>query len=150
MADENVRPLDATDATQVVESVRQWINNIGILTGPLYLEYVEDGPFGYCIKAEGGSITDEDILGNFTAEVPLFIYYTVNYTADDPGVYKPLNDLSAWFRANGTSGLDLGVRRTPAKITTLAGPKDQYGKDEDGNVTFFAVYQITYDEEAII
>jgi hypothetical protein len=149
MADEAVRLLDATDATQVVDAVREWINGLGVLTGHLYLEYVENGPFGYCIKADGGSVTEEDIAGDFTAEVPFEIHYTVNYTADDPTIYKPLNDLSAWFKANGTTGLDLGDRRTPDSIKTIKGPSDMSGLDEDGNVTFFSVYQLTYDEEAI-
>jgi len=37
----------------------------------------------------------------------------------------------------------------PDEIITLKGPTDMTGKDEKGNITFFAVYQLTYDEEEI-
>lgn len=150
MADEN-RPLDATDVTQVVDKVREWINGLQILPTHLWLEYVEDEPngYGYCIKADGGEVLEVDILGNYTASIPMSIYYTYNHTPDSPAVYKPLNDLAAYFRANGVAGLNIGARRTPQEITTLTGPMDLYGKVEDGNVTFFARYQITYEEEAL-
>lgn len=149
---DNNRPLDATDATQVIDKVRGWINSLGILTDHLWLEYVEEDQngYGYCIKSEGGSVISEDVVGNFTASVPFQIYFTHCHTPDNPASYEPLNTLSAWFRANGIDGLDIGARRSPQEITTLAGPKDLYGKDEDGNVTFFAMYQLTYDEEGVL
>ena len=150
MAEEPIRALDATDATQIVVALQKWINGLNILDGHLWLEYIEDSSgFGYCIKSDGGSVVEEDILGNFSAEVPFLIYYTVNAVPDGAGaVYKPLNDLSAWFRANGPGGLTLGARRTPDTIITLKGPTDLAGKDEDGNTTFFSVFALTYEEEA--
>lgn len=149
MAENNIRALDATDATQVVAALQAWINSLDILDGHLWLEYVEDAEgLGYCIKADGGLITEEDICGNFTAELPFIIYYTTSIVPDGAGaVYKPLNDLSAWFKANGPAGLEIGERRSVRRLLTLAAPKDLAGKDELGNATFFAVYQITYDEE---
>lgn len=149
---DSVRALDATDATQIIQAVQEWINGLKILDNHLWLEYTEDpNGFGYCIKADGGAVTDEDIVGNFSACVPFFVYYKTNAIPDAAGtIYKPLNDLSAWFRANGTAGLDIGKRRKPDEITTLSTPKDLSGQDEDGNTTFFAVFQITYDEEAIL
>ena len=151
MADDNLRVLDATDTTQVLEALQEWINGLGILGGYLWLEYVEDTDgLGYCIKADGGVITEEDICGDFTAEVPFIIYYTTNIVPDGAGaVYKPLNDLSAWFKANGPAGLAIGQRRSAHEVLTLAAPKDLSGRDEKGNTTFFAVYQLTYDEEAL-
>jgi len=152
VADENVRLLDTTDTTQVIEALQSWINGLSILDGHLWLEYIEDDQgLGYCIKANGGAITDEDILGNFTAEVLFIIYYTVGVIPDGAGmIYKPLNDLAAWFKANGTTGLSIGDRRTPSEIKALKSPTDLSGKDEDGSTTFFAVYQLTYDEEAVL
>lgn len=151
MADTNIRALDATDTTQVIEAVKDWINNLNILDDDLCLEYTEDNNgYGYCLKADGGSVVEEDIVGNFTAEVVFIIYFTTNIVPGNAqAIYKPLNDLSAWFKKNGTAGLDIGERREPTEIITLAMPKDLAGKDEDGNTTFFSVYKLTYDEEAI-
>ena len=151
MPDEIVRALDATDATQIIVALQEWINALGILDNHLYLEYVEDtNGLGYCIKSDGGAVLDEDISGGFSAELPFMIYYTTNAVPDGAGaIYKPLNNLSAWFRANGPLGLDIGERRTPDQLATLKGPIDLSGKDERGNTTFFSVYSLTYDEEAL-
>jgi len=156
MADDTVRSLDATDTTQVLVALQTWINGLKdpvtqaeILPSRVYLEYM-DGDLGYSIKSEGGAILDEDIVGNFTAELPFMIYFTTNAVPDNAGeIFKPLNDLAAWFKTNGTIGLDIGDRRVPDEIVTLAGPKDLSGKDTKGNTTFFSVYSLTYDEEAI-
>lgn len=158
MADEPIRPLDATDITQVIEVVRDWINGLKdpeteqpILDSHLWLEYVEDpNGFGYCIKSDGGDVLEEDVVGGFSAEITFMIYRTVNAVPEAAGaITQPLNDLSAWFRANGTAGLDIGARRTPDELITLKGPTDLSGKDEDGNTTFFSVFSLTYDEEAL-
>lgn len=151
MADEEVRALDATDVTQVIIALQEWINGLDILDGHLWLEYPEDpNGFGDYIKSDGGAILEEDIVGDFSAEVPFLIYHTTNAVPDGAGaIYKPLNNLSAWFRANGPAGLDIGERRTPDEITTLRGPMDVAGQDEDGNTTFVSAFALTYDEEAL-
>lgn len=157
MSDEPIRSLDATDATQIIAALQEWINGLKdpeteqpILPGHLWLEYVEDrNGLGYCIKSDGGAVLEEYVNGDFSAEVPFAIYFTTNAVPDGAGaIYKPLNDLSAWFRANGTAGLSLGVRRTPDEIITTKGPTDLSGKDEKGNTTFFSIFSLTYDEEA--
>lgn len=146
MADQ-LKPLDATDQTQITVALGNWITSNSIFPGPLLLEYLDDiGSF--CIKCDGGAITEEDVLGNFSAEVQFSIYYLSNAVPDSAGeIFKPLNDLIAWLRKNGTSGLDLGSRRSNAQITTLKAPTDLNGPDEDGNTTFFAVFSLTYDED---
>jgi hypothetical protein len=151
MAGDPIRALDATDTTQIIVALQEWINGLDILDGNLWLEFVEDSNgLGDCIKSDGGSVLEEDILGNFTGEVPFMIFHTTNAVPDGGGaIYKPLSDLSAWFRANGTAGLYLGERRTPGELTTLKGPTDLSGKDEEGNTTFFSVFALTYDEEVI-
>ena len=147
MAEENIRLLDATDQTQIIVALQEWINGLAVLDDRLYLEFQNNG-FGYCVKSNGGAITDEDICGNFSAEVQFSIYFTTNAIPDSAGeTFKPLNDLSAWFRANGAAGLEIGDRRTPDEITTLKAPSDLAGLDEQGNATFFAIYRLTYDEE---
>lgn len=156
MADEVVRALDATDTTQILVAIQTWINSLEdpqtktkILPSKLYLEY-QEGDLGYCIKSNGGAILEEDITGDFYAEVPFMIYFTTAAAPDSAGeIFKPLNDLAAWFKANGTQGLNIGARRTPDQITTLKGPTDMAGKDAKGNTTFFSVYSLTYDEEAL-
>jgi len=144
---DTVQPLDATDTTQIIQMLQEYINSLNILDSHLYLEFSEsDTGFGYVIKADGGSITDEDILGNFTATQPFIIYYKTNFVTDSIASCKPLNDLSAHFKKNGVIGLDIGERRVPDEIITLKGATDLSGQDEDGNVTFFSVYSLTYDE----
>jgi len=146
MADE--KPLDATDITQIVAALQEWINGLDILDSHLWLEYIEDSTgLGMCIKANGGSILEEDIDGGFSAEIPFIIYITVNSVPDGAATaYKPLNDLGAWFKANGPLGLNIGERRTPDKIVMTRAPMDMSGKDESGNTTFLATYTLTYDE----
>jgi hypothetical protein len=146
MADE--KPLDATDITQIVAALQEWINGLDILDSHLWLEYIEDSTgLGMCIKANGGSILEEDIDGGFSAEIPFIIYIAVNSVPDGAtAAYKPLNDLGAWFKANGPLGLDIGERRTPDKIVMTRAPMDMSGKDESGNTTFLATYTLTYDE----
>ena len=146
MADE--KPLDATDITQIVAALQEWINGLDILNSHLWLEYIEDSTrLGMCIKANGGSILEEDIDGGFSAEIPFIIYIAVNSVPDGAtAAYKPLNDLGAWFKANGPLGLDIGERRTPDKIVMTRAPMDMSGKDESGNTTFLATYTLTYDE----
>ena len=154
MADEAVRALDATDATQILVCLRDWINSLTdpdtagrIIPEDVGLE-TYPGKFGFCIKGDGGEVTDEDIEGNFTAEVPFMMFYKTNAVADGSGeIFKPLNDLAAWFRKNGPAGLNIGTRRTPDEIITLKGPTDLAGEDEDGSTTFFSVHALTYDEE---
>ena len=143
-----IRVLDATDIIQIVAALQSWINSLNILDEHLYLEYTEESTgLGMCIKANGGAITEEDIIGNFSAEIPFIIYNTVNVPPDGASTaYKPLNDLGAWFKANGPAGLDIGERRTPDKIIMTRAPMDQSGKDESGNTTFLATYSLTYDE----
>lgn len=146
MADE--KPLDATDITQIVAALQEWINGLDILDSHLWLEYIEDSTgLGMCIKANGGSILEEDIDGGFSAEIPFIIYITVNSVPDGAAAaYKPLNDLGAWFKANGPLNLDIGERREPDKIVMTRAPMDMSGKDESGNTTFLATYTLTYDE----
>jgi hypothetical protein len=149
MAEETLKALDATDATQVLVALQDWINGLSILNSKLYLEYTDnkDG-FGYYIKSDGGAILEEDIDGGFSAELPFSIYFKTNDVPDSTGeLFKPLNKLAAWFRKNGTSELDIGSRRTPDELTTLRGPTDLAGKDEDGNTTFFSIFSLTYYEE---
>ena len=149
--------MDATDTTQILVALRDWINGLtdpdtgtSILPEKLELEAI-DGEFGFCIKGDGGAVFEEDITGDFYAEVPFMIFYKTNAVPDSSGeIFKPLNDLSAWFRANGTAGLDIGDRRTPEDIMTLKGPSDLAGKDEDGSTTFFSVFSLTYDEEVLL
>ncbi len=157
MADEPVRALDATDVTQVITALQEWINGLRdpeteqpILPGHLWLEYVEESNgLGFCIKSDGGVVLEEDILGGFSAEVPFMIFHTTNAVPDGVGaITQPLSDISAWFRKNGPTGLNIGARRSPDTLTTLKGPTDQSGKDEDGNTTFFSVFSLTYYEEA--
>jgi hypothetical protein len=151
-----IRPLDATDVTQIIVAVQEWINSLqdpvshnSILPSRLWLEFPNDpNGYGYSIKSDGGSVLEEDITSSFSAEIPFLVYYKTNAVPDGAGdIYKPLNDLSAWFRKNGTAGLNIGERRTPDTLITLRGPMDQSGKDEDGNVTFFSAFALTYDEE---
>ena len=120
--EEIVRALDATDTTQIIVALQEWINGLrdpvthaAVLPSRLYLEYT-DGDLGYCIKSEGGAILEEDIVGGFSAEVPFMIYFTTNAVPDSAGeMFKPLNDLSAWFKANGTAGLSLGAGARPTQ-----------------------------------
>jgi hypothetical protein len=146
MAD--AKPLDATDIIQIVAALQSWINGLEILDDYLWLEYIEESTgLGMCIKANGGSIITEDIDDGFSAEIPFIIYNTANAVPDGAGaIYKPLNDLGAWFKANGPLGLDIGDRRKPDEITMTRGAMDQSGKDESGNTTFLATYSLTYDE----
>jgi hypothetical protein len=151
---EIIRALDATDTTQILVSLQTWINSLQdpstnepIIPQRVYLEFVE-GDLGYCIKSEGGAVFEEDITGDFSAEVPFQLYLTTNAVPDSAGeIFKPLNDLAAWFRVNGTTGLNIGARRTPDAISTLRGPTDVAGKDEKGNTTFVSIFSLTYDEE---
>ena len=155
MADE-VRALDATDTTQILVALQTWINGLKdpVTQVPLVPEAVglehTDGDLGYCLKGNGGAILEESINGDFYAEVPFMIYFTTAAVPDSAGeIFKPLNDLAAWFKANGTTGLNLGQRRTPEQIVTLKGPTDLEGKDSKGNTTFYSVFSLTYDEEAV-
>jgi hypothetical protein len=147
---DDVKSLDATDITQIVAALQAWINGLGILDNHLWLEYIEESTgLGMCIKANGGNIAEEDIDGSFSAEIPFIVYITVNSVPDGAAAaYKPLNDLGAWFKANGPLGLDIGERRTPDLITMTRAPMDMSGKDESGNATFLATYNLTYYEEA--
>ena len=153
---EEIRALDATDTTQILVSLQTWINGlkhpttqVPLIPETVHLEY-QSGDLGYCIKSSGGAILSEDINGDFSAEVPFMIYFTTAAVPESGGeIFKPLNDLAAWFRANGTAGLNIGSRRTPDEITTLKGPTDLAGKDAKGNTTFYSVYALTYDEEAL-
>jgi hypothetical protein len=149
MADE-AKPLDATDITQIMASLQTWINGLDILDYHLWLEYIEESTgLGMCIKANGGNILEEDVDGGFSAEILFIVYIVVNSVPDGAAAaYKPLNDLGAWFKANGPLGLDIGKRRIPDQIVMTRAPMDMSGKDESGNTTFLATYNLTYDEEA--
>jgi len=146
MADETLKALDATDLTQILEALKDWINELNILDDTVYLEF-QNGNFGYCIKSMGGNVIEEDILGNISADIQFGIYLTTNAVPDSSAIYKPLNKLAAWFRKNGTAGLDIGERRTPDEITTLKDATHLSGPDELGNVTFVSLFGLTYDEE---
>jgi len=154
MSEETLRPLDATDQRQILVALQEWVNGLtdpdtglNILDDRLYLEF-QNSNFGYCIKSMGGSITEEDITGDFSAEMQFGIYLTTNAVPDNDGsIFRPLNNLSAWFRKNGTAGLNIGDRRTPDEIKTLKDATHLSGPDEQGTVTFVSVFGLTYDEE---
>ncbi len=153
MANE-LRALDATDQKQIIVALQEWINGLtdpdtesSILDDIVYLEF-QNGNFGYCIKSMGGAVTEEYINGNFSAEIRFGIYLTTNAVpVNDGSMFEPLNNLSAWFRKNGTSGLDIGDRRVPDEITTLNDATHLSGPDEQGNVTFVSTFGLTYDEK---
>lgn len=156
MSEETVRPLDATDVTQIMGALQSWINGLtdpetkkNILPDHLWLEYPDDrNGLGFFMKSDGGEVVEEYINGDFSAEIAFLVYYTSNIVPDGAGeVYKPLNDLSAWFRKNGVTGLNIGERRTPDKIITTRGPTDLSGPDEKDNTTFFSIFLLSYDEE---
>ncbi len=145
---EEYKALDAADTTQAMVALQEWINGLGILPSTLYREYY-NGVNTFCIKCNGGIITDEDITGGLSAEGTFSIYYLTNNTPDSAGqIFKPLNDLAAWFHENGTTGLVLGDRQTPNQIKTIQGPTDLHGQDDDGNTEIFSVFSFTYDEDA--
>lgn len=149
MEEKTTRALDATDSTEILIALQAWINGLNILGETLYREY-PNGAVGYYIRCDEGTVTEEDICGNFSAEVKFGIYFTTSTAPDSAGaIFEPLNDLSAWFRENGTAGLTIGSRRTPDEITTLKAPTETSEKDEAGNITFISVYTLTYYEEAI-
>jgi hypothetical protein len=142
------RPLDSTDTIQILTKIKDWIDGLGILTSNLNLEYIEGYKgFGFVMKSDGGSITEEDILGNFSAEIPFIVYSTGQAIKDATNlVFKPLNDLGAYFRKNKTLGLDIGARRTPVDIKMIRAPTDPFGQDEEGKITFIAQFLFQYDE----
>ncbi len=144
-----VQPLDSTIINDVIQSLQAWINNQAILASDLYLDYVEEtNGIGFCIKTDSGQIYEEDILGNFTADIIFFVYYTTDVQPDGGGlIYKPLNDLSDWFVNNDFTNLQLGTSLSPKKIMTLKGPVDVAGQDENGNTTFYSTYKFTFYEE---
>jgi len=147
--EEKVRPLDATVTAEVVSNLRNWINAKGVLSSELYLDYVQgtDG-LGFCVKADSGSIIEEDILEGYSAEIVFAVYYKTNATPDGGGlIYKPLNDLSKWLAENDFTNLDMGTRRTPKEIMTLRGPVDASGRDTNGNTTFYSIYKFIFTEE---
>lgn len=153
MADEALKALDATDQTQIIDALKDWINgledpetHVPIMDDKVYLE-LQNGGFGYCIKSMGGNVADEDVTGDFSAEVQFGIYYTSNSVPDSDTIFRSLNNLAAWFRKNGTAELDIGARRIPDEIKTLKDATHLSGPDELGNVTFVSVFGLTYDEE---
>ena len=147
MPDE-ARPLDSTDTTQILFCVKEWVNTLSILPTSLNLEYSEEyNGFGFIIKSDGGVITAEDILGNFSADIPFIVYSTGQAVLDaTETIFKPLNSLGAYFRKNNVIGLDIGERRTPTKIKMTKAPVDPFGPDDEGKITFIAQFNIEYDE----
>lgn len=103
---------------------------------------------GFCVKADSGSILEEDILGRYSAEVVFSVYYKTSAVPDGGGlIYKPLNDLSKWFAENDFTNLSMDTRRTPNEIMTLKGPVDESGRDINGNTTFHSIYKFIFTEE---
>ena len=149
------KPLDTTDTTQILVALQAWLNGLQdpntaqpLLPSAVGLEFTE-GDTGLCIKSEGGAIVDEDITGDFTAEFPFMLYWSTFAEPDSAGdIFKPLNDVAAWVKANGTAGMSLGARRTPDMIQAARGPIDAGGKNEKGITTFVSIFVLTYDEEA--
>lgn len=144
------RPLDSTEITEIILDLQAWINQQQILGSKLYVDYSEGtGGLGFCIKTDCSWIIEEDVLGNFLAEVSFYIYYKTSATPDGSGIiYKPLNDLSKWIAENDFTNLEMGVKRTPKEIMTLKGPVDVKGRDENGNTTLYSTYKFQYYEEA--
>lgn len=144
------RPLDSTKILEIILDLQAWINKQQILSSELYIDYVEGtNELGFCIKTDCGWIIEEDVLGNFSAEVQFFIYYKTSAAPDGSGIiYKPLNDLSKWFAKNDFTNLDIGSQRTSKEIMTLKGPIDVSGRDEKGNTTFYSTYKYLFYEEA--
>jgi hypothetical protein len=112
------------------------------------------GEAGLVIKSNGGPYKQKQYIngtvGDFTGEFSFMVMNTVLSTDGKASVLlgtKPLEDLADYFGELTKAellALEIGDEREPVKIEMTSRPQDQAGVQENGSITFFAVYTLTY------
>lgn len=140
----------ADESVQVVKSLLDYINSIEGLPAKVKLEFLAEQPPAMMLRQMGGSTkTNEDILGNYEAQLPfaLFIRTWGSNENDRIDGIAVLNDIGAYFdRQTLAKALpDLGDGKAMNSITMTSFPS-LFSRNEDTTEDYQALYRLEYEQ----
>jgi hypothetical protein len=142
--------IPPTEQGQLLEHIAYAIEQIPALAGATVKIEFARGETGLVIKANGGVYKQKRYIngpsGDFVGTFNFALLNVVEHTDGMDSVLagtKPLHDVAEYFDTLDASTLALGGRKG-VKIEMTSRPQDMAGVQEDGTVTFFAVYTLTY------
>jgi hypothetical protein len=142
--------IPQAEQRQIIDHLADAIKAITALSGvPVAIEYAR-GEAGLVIKANGGPYKQKTYVngpaGDFVGEFSFMVLNTVEQSDGVDSVLDgtaPLLTIADYFDTLNIATLDIGERK-PVKIEMTSRPQDMAGVQENGTITFFAVYTLTY------
>ena len=142
--------IPPVEQRQLIDYLAAAIEAIPALAGSQVAVEDAKGAQGLVIKANGGPYKQKRYIngqtGDFVGEFSFMLLNTVEHTDGRESLLAasaPLVAISDYFDTLAISGLDIG-ERLPVKIEMTTAPQDMAGIQENGTITFFAVYTLTY------
>lgn len=142
--------IPPVEQSQLVEHIAYAIEQIPSLAGtPVKIEFAR-GETGLVIKGNGGLYKRKRYIngpsGDFVGEFNFMLLNVIEHSDGMDSILaatKPLQDVAEYFDTLNAAALELGGRQG-VKIEMTSRPQDMAGVQDDGTVTFFAVYTLTY------
>ena len=144
------------EMAQLVKYVTEYIRDITALSGQaVAIEFQTTGrTAGLVVKANAGQYKQKVYVNGSTGEfVGQFSFMVLSTVAASDGevatlnATKPLQDIADDFDGltkTEIEALEIGDSREASKIEMTTQPQDMAGIQENGDITFFAVYTLTY------
>lgn len=144
--------IPPVEQIQLIKYVADYIRTITALSGKtIEVEFAKQRGNSLVIKANAGQYKQKTYVnsqpGQFKGEFSFMVLSTVAATDGEDSVLlatKPLQDIADDFDNMDISALTLGDNRTAVKLEMTTQPQDMAGIQENGDITFFAVYTLTY------
>lgn len=142
--------IPQAEQRQIIDHLAEAIEGITALSGATVAIEFARGEAGLVIKANGGPYKQKTYVngpaGDFVGELSFMVLNTVQQSdgVDSVlGATEPLLTIADFFDTLDISTLDIG-ERAAVKIEMTSRPQDMAGVQENGTITFFAVYTLTY------
>ncbi|CAK0743320.1 hypothetical protein CCP3SC1AL1_110046 [Gammaproteobacteria bacterium] len=144
-------PEEPVEEPQLIKYVADLIAAITDLNRTVEIELATGATNALIVKSNGTTYKQKvyvnGTLGAFTSEFSFMVLSPVIATDGEASALegtKPLFTIANYFDSLNVSALDIGEKRIPIKIEMTGQPQDMTGVRTDGDITFFAVYTLTY------
>jgi len=147
--------IPEVEQVQLIKYVADYIRGIAAITQDVAVEFQRGGRAeGLVVKANAGQYKQKVYVngttGEFKGEFSFMVLSTVKASDGEDATLaatKPLQDIADHFDGLTKAeieALDIGDNREASKLEMTAQPQDMAGIQENGDITFFAVYTLTY------
>jgi hypothetical protein len=144
--------IPPVEQIQLIKYVSDYIRTITALSGKtIDVEFARQRGDSLVVKANSGEYKQKKYInsqpGQFLGVFSFMVLSTVAASDGEDSVLlatKPLQDIADDFDGLDISTLSLGDKRNAVKLEMTTQPQDMAGIQENGDITFFAVYTLTY------